>query len=312
MDPHAPRRVRKKSKLRGVMLRGLTLLLPPILTIVILVWIVSTVESYFLKPVTIAAREVTVTAIADIHETAPDAAQADGKQYERLANGQYVRSDVVSWVRTNVGGSRLADTGLGVYRQYVEARFLQPQVVVPVFLCLFVLFLYVLGKFLASEIGRLFDWGILHLPIVRKVYSAVKQVTDLVFGENAGEAQHIHYRRVVAIEYPRPGLWSIGLVVGEAVMDVSAAANEPCVTVMLPTSPAIFTVKPVMVPQSKTHDVKLTIDQVLQFIISCGVVLPAEQLAVSGKATPAILGAGGIATPGETKNIENVDGKRGS
>jgi uncharacterized membrane protein len=294
------------------MLRGLTLLLPPILTIVILVWIVSTIEAYFLKPVTLAAREVVVTAIADVHETAPDAAQADGKQYERLANGQYVPSDVVSWVRNNVGGSRLADTGLGVYRQYVEARFLQPQVVVPVFLCLFVLFLYVLGKFLASEIGRLFDWGILHLPIVRKVYSAVKQVTDLVFGENAGESQHIHYRRVVAIEYPRPGLWSIGLVVGEAVMDVSAAANEPCVTVMLPTSPAIFTVKPVMVPQSKTHDVKLTIDQVLQFIISCGVVLPAEQLAVSGKVAPAILGESGIAPPGETKSIESVDGKRGS
>ena len=285
------------------MLRGLTLLLPPILTIVILVWIVSTIEAYFLKPVTLAAREVVVATIADVRETAPDAAQANGQQYERLASGQYVPSDVVNWVRSNVSASRPPETGLGVYREYVESRFLQPQVVVPVFLCLFVLFLYVLGKFLASEIGRLFDWGILHLPIVRKVYSAVKQVTDLVFGENAGEAQHIHYRRVVAIEYPRPGLWSIGLVVGEAVIDVTAAANEPCVTVMLPTSPAIFTVKPVMIPQSKTYDVKLTIDQVLQFIISCGVVLPAEQLAISSKAPPgnAVCGDGPSA---EIKKIE--------
>jgi uncharacterized membrane protein len=311
MDPHAPRRVRKKSKLRGVMLRGLTLVLPPILTIVILVWIVSTIEAYFLKPVTLAAREVVVTAIEDVRDSAPDAAQTDGKQYERLASGEYVPSDVVNWVRNNVPASRLPETGQGVYREYVEARFLQPQVVVPVFLCLFVLFLYVLGKFLASEIGRLFDWGILHLPIVRKVYSAVKQVTDLVFGENTAESQHIHYRRVVAIEYPRPGLWSIGLVVGEAVMDVTAAANEPCVTVMLPTSPAIFTVKPVMVPQSKTHDVKLTIDQVLQFIISCGVVLPAEQLAVPSKATPpGIQGQNVIEASSGTKKIDRADGTR--
>jgi uncharacterized membrane protein len=83
---------------------------------------------------------------------------------------------------------------------------------------------------------------------------------------------------VVAIEYPRPGLWSVGLVMGEAVSDVNTAANEPCVTVMLPTSPALFTVKPVMIPQSKTHNLNMTIDQALQFVISCGVVMPAHQL----------------------------------
>src|SRR5262249_31752515 len=161
-------------------------------------------------------------------------------------------------------------SGQEVYQGYVEARFLRPQIVIPVFLCLFVLFLYVLGKFLASEIGGLFDWGILRLPIVRKVYAAVKQVTDFVFGENVAENEQLAYKRVVAIESPRPGLWSIGLVMGEAVLDVSAAANEPCVTVMLPTSPALFTVKPVMIPRSKTHDVDMSIDQALQFIISCG------------------------------------------
>jgi uncharacterized membrane protein len=66
---------------------------------------------------------------------------------------------------------------------------------------------------------------------------------------------------------------------GEAVSDVNAAAREPCITVMLPTSPALFTVKPVMIAQSRIHNLNLTIDQALQFIISCGVVLPAHQLA---------------------------------
>src|SRR3982750_4481956 len=102
MDPHAPRRVRKKSKLRGVMLRGLTLLLPPILTIVILVWIVSTIEAHFLKPVTLAAREIIVTPIADVRETQPDAQQVGAGNYERLASGEYVPSDVVNWLKANV------------------------------------------------------------------------------------------------------------------------------------------------------------------------------------------------------------------
>src|SRR5690606_37273849 len=84
--------------------------------------------------------------------------------------------------------------------------------------------------------------------------------------------------RVVVIEYPRKGLWSIGLVTGEGMLDVSSAANEPCVSIVLPTSPAIFTVKTVMVPKSKAYDVNMTIDQALQFVISCGVVVPPHQL----------------------------------
>jgi uncharacterized membrane protein len=78
---------------------------------------------------------------------------------------------------------------------------------------------------------------------------------------------------------------------GEAVLDVNAAAREPCVTVMLPTSPALFTVKPVMLPQSKTHNLNMTIDQALQFIISCGVVLPPHQRAIESPSAESDAGA---------------------
>lgn len=291
-DPHAPIPLRAKpSAFRRVVVRGLTLLLPPILTIVILLWVISTIETYILEPVTIAAREALVWVMADVREPPPGAEANqttllhDGRTYTRLNGGQYVPTDAVNWWLRNLPAEGLPSTGEDFYRRYVQARFLQPQLVVPVFLCVFVLLLYVLGKFLAGRITGLFDWGILRLPLVRKVYAAVKQVTDFVFGESIGEATHLPYRRVVAIQYPRPGLWSIGLVMGDAVLDVSAAANEPCVTVMLPTSPALFTVKPVMIPRSQTHDVNLTIDQALQFIISCGVVLPKSQLATTPPAS---------------------------
>jgi uncharacterized membrane protein len=284
----ARRRVRTKPrKFRGVLLRGLSLLLPPILTVVILVWVINTVETYVLEPVELSVREVLVWTMADIHEAPADAApnqttlMQDGRPYSRLASGQYVPSSVVDWLRENRQDESLPATGEEVYRRYVEQRYLRLQIVIPVFLCVFILLLYVLGKFLTAKIGGWFDWGILRLPIVRKVYAAVKQVTDFVFGENLGEVLPAHYKQVVAIEYPRPGLWSVGLVMGEAVADVNAAAREPCVTVMLPTSPALFTVKPVMIPQSKTHTLDMTIDQALQFIISCGVVLPAHQLTVT-------------------------------
>jgi uncharacterized membrane protein len=281
-DPHAPRRIlRKPRKFRGAVLRGLTLLLPPILTIVILLWVASTIDAYVLTPVKAATRETLVWVMADVRDDLPrgeipanPTATIDGRSYVRLSSGQYVPADVAAWLRANVPSQPLPANGKEVYRRYVEARFLQPQAVIPIFVCVFVLVLYFLGKFLAAEIGGLFDWGILRLPMVRKVYGSVKQVTDFVFGDQV----HIEFKRVVVIEYPRKGLWSIGLVTGEGMLDVSAAANEPCVSIVLPTSPAIFTVKTVMVPKSKTYDVNMTIDQALQFVISCGVVVPQHQL----------------------------------
>src|SRR5262245_45972001 len=159
----------KPRTFRGVALRGLTFLLPPILTVVILVWVVSTIDSYVLEPVTVAARKALAWSISDVREGKPGSAAAgtikliDGRSYTRLASGEYVPSEIADWWRKNRADERLPASGQEVYQGYVEARFLRPQIVIPVFLCLFVLFLYVLGKFLASEIGGLFDWGILRL-----------------------------------------------------------------------------------------------------------------------------------------------------
>ena len=95
-------------------------------------------------------------------------------------------------------------TADAVVRAYVELTFLPRHIVVPVFLCGFLLCLYLLGKFLAAGVGRFFwlqfERFIMRLPLVRNVYSSVKQVTDFVFSE-----REIEYTRVVAVEYPRQG-----------------------------------------------------------------------------------------------------------
>src|SRR5690606_15573486 len=74
-----------------------------------------------------------------------------------------------------------------VIRLYVERRFLSSHVVIPTFSLGFILILYLLGKFLAAGVGRLFwlqfERIINRLPIVRNVYSSVKQVTDFMFSK---------------------------------------------------------------------------------------------------------------------------------
>ena len=127
-------------------------------------------------------------------------------------------------------------------------------------------------KALGVWYGRVSERAIRRLPLVRSVYSSVKRVTNFVLVD-----KQVQYKRVVAVEYPRKGIWSIGLVTSDGVSDVVTAAREPCVTVVLPGSPTPITGYCVMVPTRETHDLNLTIDQALQFYVSCGVAVPKSQ-----------------------------------
>jgi uncharacterized membrane protein len=101
----------------------------------------------------------------------------------------------------------------------------------------------------------------------------------------------VEYNRVVAVEYPRKGIWSLGMVTGDGMLDIRSAANEAVMSLLIPTSPMPFTGFTVVVKKSETIDLNITMDQALQFIVSCGVVVPPHQLseliaAHDARATP--------------------------
>ncbi len=271
---------------RGAVLRGLAVVVPPLLTIVIFIWVGGTVNLYVLRPVSAGVRNALAWQLADIREELPPEGipekdlhpGADATDcYHETSDGKYVPYLVYDMVRRNHGTEPLPQTAKGLYRRYVELRYLPPHRVVPAFLAVFIFVLYLLGKFMAAGIGRIFvgafERGILQLPLVRNVYSSVKQVSDFLFSP-----RQIEYTRVVAIEYPRTGIWSLGLVTGESMIDIRAAANEPVVSVLVPTSPMPITGYTINVKKSEALDLNITIEQAFQFIVSCGVVVPPQQL----------------------------------
>jgi uncharacterized membrane protein len=200
----------------------------------------------------------------------------DGREYHRLDGGQYIPLSVYEQVRDRLGAEPMPSRGEAVYQRYVEQRFLAPYIAVPVFIVVFLLVLYLLGRFLAFSVGR-FLWSIFEsvigrLPLVRNVYSSVKQVTDFVFSE-----REIQYTRVVAVEYPRKGMWSVGLVTGESLPQLRELLHEPLLAVTLPCSPAPMAARSITVRKKDVVDLNMTVDQALQFIISCGVVVPPHQ-----------------------------------
>lgn len=279
--PTSPPPRRPLDPFRRAVLRGLAILLPPLLTIVIFLWVGSTVTVHLLEPLENSARWVLVEGLADIPTlTGPDVPQntgaivaVDGKEYQRVADGHFVPRRVYEYVEGAVGKNPMPSTAKGLYTWYVDHKWLPRRYVVPLFLCIFLLVLYLLGKFLAAGVGRFF-WNqmerIIHrVPLVRNVYSSIKQVTDFLFTE-----PEIQYTRVVAIEYPRKGIWTLGFVTGEAMPDLRDAFDEPMVSAFVPHSPMPFTGFAVTVKKSETFDLSITVDQALQFVVSCGVVIP--------------------------------------
>lgn len=276
-------------------IRGLAVVLPPLLTIVLFIWAWNTVDRYILGPIEATARSLIVWRI---NESLPD---EDVRWLVQTGQGELQRSLVdesvlfttpstrqftpikKNWIPVEVfefveslPDHAQAVTANDYYNLYVQNRFLQRRFVLPAFLAIFIAVLYLVGKLFAVGLGRLL-WSTLEalinrIPIIRNVYSSVKQVTDFAFNES-----EIQFTRVVAVEYPRPGIWSIGFQTGEGLQQLVGRVQEPMINVLMPTSPMPATGFTISVPKSQAIELDMTIDQAVQYCVSCGVVTPLHQ-----------------------------------
>ena len=133
----------------------------------------------------------------------------------------------------------------------------------------------VLGAILVSVVGRtlwrMIERFIMNTPFLKRVYPYVKQITDFFLSE---EEHKTMFRRVVAVEYPRKGIWSVGFVTGTGLDKVVAVVKREFVTVLIPTSPTPFTGFVITVQRKQTIDLDMTIEEALRFIVSGGVITP--------------------------------------
>jgi uncharacterized membrane protein len=135
-----------------------------------------------------------------------------------------------------------------------------------------------IGAFLASVMGRtlwhFMEKNLMRVPLVRRVYPYIKQVTDFFLAKKS-----LEFSKVVAFEYPRRDAWSVGLVTGCGLKKVVNKVREDIYTVFVPTSPTPFTGYVIMVPRRETIELEMSIEEALRFVISAGVITPAEHLA---------------------------------
>lgn len=144
------------------------------------------------------------------------------------------------------------------------------------------LLVFVVGALLASVVGRalwrLVEAFIMNTPVLRRVYPYVKQVTDFVLTQ---EEKQKMFSRVVAVEYPRKGIWSIGFVTGSGLTKITQSVQKEFLTVLVPNSPTPVTGYVIVVPKEQTIALDMTIEEAFRFAISAGVIVPDRQEAMA-------------------------------
>lgn len=140
-------------------------------------------------------------------------------------------------------------------------------------LLLSLLIILLTGITVANLLGRrmvsLWEGMLARIPLVRTIYSAVKQVVETVLSANGKS-----FRKVVLVEYPRRGMWCLALQTAERLGELQEKTGAEVVAVFLPTTPNPTSGFVILVPRAEVVELDMSVDDGLKLIISMGVVVP--------------------------------------
>lgn len=128
-------------------------------------------------------------------------------------------------------------------------------------------------NFFGMQIIVLWEKLLNRLPVVKSIYSSVKQVSDTLFSDS-GNA----FRKAVLVQFPREGVWTIAFLTGTPGGDVANHLHGDYVSVFVPTTPNPTGGYFLMLPKADVIELEMSVDEALKYIISMGVVAPANKL----------------------------------
>jgi uncharacterized membrane protein len=133
--------------------------------------------------------------------------------------------------------------------------------------------LLVTGFLAANLIGRrlvaLWEWLLGQIPLVRTIYTGAKKVSETVFTDKG-----LAFRKVLLVEYPRRGLWSLAFMTAHRLGELQAKTGKEVLCVFVPTTPNPTSGFLIMVPREDVVEMDMTVDEAISMIISLGVVVP--------------------------------------
>jgi uncharacterized membrane protein len=127
---------------------------------------------------------------------------------------------------------------------------------------------------------------LLRVPLLNKIYGATKQINEAFSTSNKNA-----FRTVVLVEFPRPGVYTLGFITSEQHPEVLAGADEKLVCVFVPTTPNPTGGYLLLVPEEKVTKLNMSVGDGIKYIISLGSIAPEKPFALrangqSGEAQP--------------------------
>jgi uncharacterized membrane protein len=259
------------SDFRKFFFRGLAILLPSMVTLALVYWAGSFLWEKVANPINKGVRSAFLAA-------APEIVGESGMP------GWYVVTEdqVAEVMRT--ARPRPANEAIALkvirreqFRGWWEARwYLQA-----IGFVVAVVSVYLAGVALGNLIGRRVYARVealaVRVPIIKQVYPSVKQVTDFVLGQGEQKSK-LPAGRTVMVEYPRKGIWTLGLMTRESPRSVNERVGRACVAIFIPTTPTPFTGFTINVPADEVFEVAMTIDELIKFVVSAGVLISDGQV----------------------------------
>lgn len=258
------------SNFRQFFVRGLAILLPTVLTIWLLIAAYGFVQARIAAPINQGVKEL-ILRTTPWPRVSPAAVEQLGTDIERVGGEQYQ-----AWRESGFDHGWLERQAR---RRQLERWWSSYSILMDLIgLAIAIVLIYMVGVVLGSYIGhRLYRRGeqlLNRVPLIRRVYPSVKQVTDFFVGDNSDK---LKFSRVVAVEYPRQRMWSIGLVTGDTMRAIQDYAEEECLTIFVPSSPTPFTGYVITAPRAETIELPISVEDAVKFIVSGGVLIPPNQ-----------------------------------
>lgn len=263
-----PRKVSPLARYKRAFITGLATLLPTILTIGLLLFAWGLLNNYIKKPVNWGVKKVLSSAPAREYLVYP---------LYSLEAVEDPRGEEPARVRSVAAETPFEEAeifGVWLDEQYPGA----------IGLVLGITIIFFTGFFFTSFLGRkLRRWlerEFYRLPVIKAIYPYAKQVTEFIFKEKEKDK----FTQVVAIEYPRKGIYSMGFVTGGGFQTISKASGRKMINLFIPSSPTPITGYTVFVPEDDVIPLPISVDEAIRFAVSGGVLIPASQ-AREGTAT---------------------------
>lgn len=248
------RSVTVMSRFRRTFLTGLAALFPILITVFLLSWLYVQLDRTIGHRVNSVCKEVLVSRPNVFKSVFPSAEEDVSSTVE--GRREYANEHFPGFLGVSIG-------------------------IVAVLLTVYMIGLVVrgyVGSRLMSRVDKFFE----RFPVIKSIYPHARQVADFLFGAH----NRLGFRRVVAVQYPRRGIYTVGYLTGDGVKDVQEHCGQNLVSIFIPTSPAPMTGFVILVPRDEVMELEMGVEEAIRYTVTAGMATPSDSSELTNKIKP--------------------------